>query len=143
MPDLSADTLSGRINGMKSCGKLELTLPCFSLTYRQEMIPVLRSLGITDAFDLDAADFSRMADFNKLDGKPFISEVIHQTALEVDESGTRAAAVTIFHTNKSSAAMVNYTTMVVNHPFICAIVDKPTGAVLFVGVVNNPQKINN
>lgn len=142
MGNLSADTFPEWINGMKSCGKLNLTFPRFSLSYKSEMIPALQSLGITDAFDADTADFSRLADAGKMDGNPFISEVTHQTALEVDESGTRAAAVTIIHTNKLSAMEEQVTNMVVDRPFFCAIVDQPTGAVLFAGAVNNPQKLN-
>ena len=63
----------------------------------------------------------------------------HQTALEVDESGTRAAAVSLFSfANKSAAGY----SMVVDRPFLCAIVDKPTGAVLFAGTISDPKKLD-
>lgn len=35
-----------------------------------------------------------------------------------------------------------HTAMVVDRPFFCAIVDKPTGVVLFAGAVSNPRKLN-
>lgn len=140
MGNLSADSIPGWIDGMKNCGEVNLVLPRFSLSYKNEMIPALRSLGITDAFDADTADFSRLVDAGKMDGNPFISEVIHQTALEVDESGTRAAAVTVG--NFTNELMEDTVEMTVDRPFFCAIVDQPTGAVLFAGAVNNPQKLN-
>ncbi len=139
MTDMTSDTITSWIDNIEDCESLALTLPRFSLTYKQEMIDILRRLGITDAFDEKLSDFSRMTE--GIQGPVFISDIIHQTALEVDESGTRAAAVSISIIRSKSATM-GYT-MVVDRPFLCAIVDKPTGCVLFAGTVTDPQLLKN
>jgi serine protease inhibitor len=139
MAEMTPDTIPGWLDKIGDCGGMSITLPRFSLTYKQEMTDTLRSLGITDAFDETAADFGRMVDSNQLKGPIIISKVTHQTALEVDESGTRAAAVSLFSfANKSAAGY----SMVVDRPFLCAIVDKPTGAVLFAGTISDPKKLD-
>ena len=140
MAGMTGDTISGWINNISACGTLNLTLPRFSLAYKSEPIKALKSMGITDAFDPVLADFGRIAQVEKLTGKVYIDNVIHQTALEVDESGTRAAAVAFFHfLNKGAGPEEHY--MVVDRPFFCAIIDKPTGAVIFEGAVCNPVPI--
>lgn len=69
----------------------------------------------------------------------FISDVLHKTALEVNEEGTAAAAVTGIAMPGSSEGTINPFTMTVNHPFFLAIVDKPTGALLFLGSIVKPE----
>jgi serpin B len=92
--------------------------------------PLRRALGMTDAFDPGAADFSG------IDGRKdlFISDVLHKAFVSVDEKGTEAAAAT--------AVVIGATgipgfpvTLTIDRPFFFVIRDIPTGAVLFVGRV--------
>jgi serpin B len=93
-------------------------------------------MGMTDAFAPDAADFSGMDGTREL----FISDLLHQASITVDEAGTEAAAAT--------AAVVGVTSamppedepveMTIDRPFVFMIRDTNTGAVLFVGRVVNP-----
>ncbi|MBR2571341.1 MAG: hypothetical protein IKE30_04355 [Clostridia bacterium] len=55
-----------------------------------ELVGYLKDRGAVDAFDADAADFSRMADFPW-----YISDILQKAKIKTDEEGLEAAAVTI------------------------------------------------
>ena len=85
------------------------------------------------AFDPNKADFSGMTTQEQL----YIAFVIHQANIAVDEKGTEAAAATAV--GMSTTAMpVDEATMHVDHPFLFALRDYGTGAVLFMGQVTDP-----
>ena len=71
----------------------ELTLEMPKFTFRSQfaLAEQLAGLGMTDAFDPAVADFSGMDGMHDL----FISDVIHQAFVAVDEEGTEAAAATV------------------------------------------------
>ena len=57
--------------------------------------------------------------------------------MKVDEDGTEAAAVTAVIT-RSGAPMQSYDhTVILNRPYVMAIVDRETEAVVFLGVINS------
>jgi serpin B len=67
----------------------------------------------------------------------FISEVKHKTFMEVNEEGTEAAAVTSVGVVVTSfPGPEDYFEMVVDRPFFCAITDKESGLILFMGKVS-------
>jgi serpin B len=57
--------------------------------------------------------------------------------VEVDEEGTKAAAATGITVGVTSVPVDQFS-LVVDRPFLFAIVHQPTGVVLFVGVVRQP-----
>lgn len=59
------------------------------------------------------------------------------TALNMNEDGTEAAAVTVENMDVS-AAVTSAKIMNVNRPFFAAIVNNQTGALLFAGTVSDP-----
>jgi len=63
--------------------------------------------------------------------------VIHQTFIDVNEKGTEAAAVTVVEISFTSVQPE--TSFIVDRPFIYAIREKNTGALLFMGKVGNPE----
>ena len=65
-------------------------LPKFKFEYKTKLNQVLSAMGMGIAFDSDNADFSGIADSMDL----YISKVLHKTFVQVDETGTEAAAVT-------------------------------------------------
>jgi serpin B len=76
------------------------------------------------------------ADFAGLAPGAYVSEVYHSTAVQVDESGTTAAAatgVTITTTIATVQAVMN-----MDHPFLYVIEDAATGELLFIGILMNP-----
>ncbi|XP_036889536.1 serpin B6-like, partial [Sturnira hondurensis] len=70
--------------------EVDVSLPRFKLEENYDLEDVLRSLGITDAFEPATADFSGMSPARDL----FLSKVVHKSFVEVNEEGTEAAAVT-------------------------------------------------
>jgi len=111
----------------------EIVLPRFTIGYGAKLNDALTALGMVRAFDADAADFSAMSEFPL-----FIDEVLHKTFVEVNEEGTEAAAVTSVGMALTAVAPSHRFRMVVDRPFVCAIRDGETGALLFLGVIADP-----
>lgn len=132
---MTEKSLSKWLRGMTT-QTVDVTIPRFSMDYRKELKDICRSLGMTDAFE-GGADFSSMTDPDML---PYIGSILHQTALEVSEEGTKAAAATSVEM-RCEGAVMDLKQLKADRPFLCAIVDKPTGAVLFLGAVMNPQEL--
>jgi serpin B len=80
------------------------------------------------------ADFSGMTEANDLK----IDEVIHKAFIEVNESGTEAAAATAVIMVLKSALEEQPIRFIANHPFIYFIVDKTTGGIIFMGRFVDP-----
>lgn len=111
-----------------------LTMPRFKIHGASvELIPQLEALGMTDAFDPSAADFTKMIPA----GGVYLSHVIHQAFVDVDEGGTVAAAATAV-IGTATAAFSNPFSVTLDRPFFFFIRDLATHTVLFVGRENDP-----
>jgi serpin B len=67
-----------------------------------------------------------------------IDEVRHKAFVEVNEEGTEAAAVTSVGMMRASFMPQKSFSMIVDRPFVCAICDEYTGAILFMGAIVDP-----
>ena len=114
----------------KKSGAVRVKLPEFGFDYKVELKDVLAALGVTDMFDPGKADLGGIADCAMS-----CSRMIHQTHIEVDRNGTRAAAATAAVFDR--AAMSSDKVLVFDRPFMFMIVDYATGIPLFIGVVTN------
>ena len=108
---------------------LTVYLPRFSLEYFTKLKDVLALLGMTDAFDSSKADFTKIHPTEEL----YISQVLHKTALKVDEKGTEAAAVTAVIIETTSIG--DPAVFRADRPFILAIRERNSGSILFLGKV--------
>ena len=106
--------------------------PKFKFKYESSLVKVLSALGLSVAFDADA-DFSGINKNTDL----HISEVMHKTFIQVDEEGTEAAAVTSVTIGTTSVGPGM--PFVADHPFVFMIKEKYTHAILFIGVMANPE----
>ncbi len=137
LPQLEAQLTSANLAswlGSLSGKELSVQLPKFNMDSRPAIVPALKALGLTVAFQNGQADFSG------IDGQQdiYINAIIHEAVLQVDEAGTRAAAVTIVGGGAGAVANPGPIAFIVNHPFLLLLRDVATGSVLFVGQVTNP-----
>ena len=113
-----------------------LTMPKFE--YHSDSISLKRqlvALGMADAFDPSAADFSGMDGQRDL----FIGDGVHKAMVRVDEEGTEAAAATAVQMQATSAMVDPPLSLTIDRPFVFLIRDDATGALLFMGRVVNPK----
>lgn len=112
-----------------------LTMPRFQTETAFSLEEALAGLGMVDAFDPRRADFSGMVE--TAGGGLYVSAVVHQAFITVDEMGTEAAAATgvVFGPTSAPLAPIALT---LDRPFVYAIVDQASGAILFLGRVLDP-----
>jgi serpin B len=114
-----------------------LTLPRFRFETTLVAGQLLREMGLSLAFDPEAADFSGLSS-----DRVWLSEVLHKTFIEVDEEGTAAAGATA--AILSTGIDVEYRPLVVNadRPFLFTILGTsgllPGDPILFLGRVEAP-----
>ncbi len=108
-----------------------LQLPKFSMNYKVgDFKGVLESLGMTDAFRAGLAQFPGIGDV-------YVSGAGHMAVLEVDEMGSRAAALTEMAVKACALVREEHAVrFMVDRPFVFFIQDKETGMILFMGQVN-------
>ena len=111
-----------------SVHEIDLKLPRFELELEKSLNDVLIALGMQDAFDSTAADFTGI----RASGDLYISNVKHKTFVKVNEEGTEAAAVTSVEVSETSV-QENY--MVVDRPFLMIIHDSHSSAMMFMGKI--------
>ena len=112
---------------------VNVTMPKYSLDYSLSLKDILSRLGMSRAFSQNA-DFSALGSFTG--GNIFISKSLQKTHITVDESGTRAAAVTAF-TLAPASAPADPKNVTLDRPFVYAIIDNETNFPVFLGVVGN------
>jgi len=116
--------------------RVDVYLPRFKLKSNYFLAESLADLGMPTAF-------SEMADFTGIspDRPLFISQVIHQAYVDVNEQGTEAAAATAVEMAEAAAGAEEPEIPVfrADHPFIFLIVDDETGCILFLGRVSDPK----
>lgn len=120
----------GQLDSYSGTQKVTVELPKFKYGFKSLLNDPLTGLGLGVAFG-EGADFSGITTETDL----FISRVIHQTFIDVNEEGTEAAAATIVEMRETSA-FGNYIRF--DKPFIYIIKENSTGAILFMGKVGRP-----
>jgi serine protease inhibitor len=110
-----------------------IKIPRFKMDYEGSLNDPLKAVGMGIAFVGGKADFSGMRGQNDL----YISDVRHKAVVEVNEEGTEAAAATSVGVMKRSA--IPRFTFIADHPFLMMIRDQRTDALLFMGLVVDPQ----
>lgn len=112
---------------------VETAIPQFTAQYSTELSGILAELGMADAFDASAADFSAMG--SSPDGPLYISRVLHKTFLALDAQGTRAGAATVVEVDTGASAPGR--TVYLDRPFLYLLVDCEANLPLFIGAVRS------
>jgi serpin B len=129
--ELNYDNLQKWMDALGGVYQIRVYLPKFKMTVSFSLAPVLREMGMVDAFT-GKADFSGMDGSREL----FIHFVVHKASVEVNEKGTESAAATAVGMGPSGKPLV----FRADHPFIFIIRENTTGSLLFIGRVTNPKE---
>ncbi|MGN1187737.1 MAG: serpin family protein, partial [Lachnospiraceae bacterium] len=121
--------------GENYCGEVIWQIPKFSNDSKLDLKNTLMQLGIKEAFN-EAADFSEIGNAKNELNNPYISTVIQNTHIEIDEKGVTASAFTqIFYAG--AALPTDRADMILDRPFLYAVVNAQ-GVILFIGICENP-----
>lgn len=110
----------------------EVLVPHFETKTNIDLKKLLKGMGVQSIFIQYANSLNQITD------SLYVSEYEQTARIKVNERGTEAAAVT--HWTMAiwgGKSPVEHNIFIANHPFIYAIVDEKTGAILFVGRVVN------
>lgn len=136
-----AQSLSGESIAAMAGSRWEDTvmtgLPKFQTEFDTEMSDILKSMGMTDAFDSFAADFSSLAAYSG--GNIFLNRVIHKTFISVGEQGTHAGAATVIEAAAEAAAPEEVKEVILNRPFLYMIWDMEAKIPVFMGTFMDAQ----
>ncbi|XP_037068067.1 leukocyte elastase inhibitor-like [Pollicipes pollicipes] len=110
---------------------LPVALPRFKMSHTLALSGVLRRMGAIDLFSQRRASLRRLSPDNQL----FLSEVLHQTVIDVHERGTEAAAATVSFASRFGISP----NFAATRPFLFVIRDNKTGVPLFWGRLIRPD----
>ena len=109
---------------------LHSKMPEFKVFFRARMNEMLESLGVREAFTPEA-------DFSSISSIPLMADqLVHQAKIEVDRNGARASAATAMILCGSLPPEEEKHVMI-DRPFVFAVLHESLGIPVFVGVVNN------
>ena len=114
--------------------RVNLSVPKFDVVSDSELSDELKSLGVTDIFRSDKADFSAILPEN--DGG-YISQVKHAARVLIDEKGVTAAAFTTIMRAGAAMPPTDEIDFILDRPFLF-ILESDGGLPLFAGIVNEP-----
>ena len=116
---------------------VQASIPKFTARSELELEEPLRAAGISDLFDVSAADLRGLGSApngNTL----YVNTVLHKTYLELDENGTKAAAATSLDVNGGAAPpSEDVKTVTLDRPFLYMVVDTHACVPLFMGTVTS------
>ncbi len=136
--ELSADNWKTWNENFEVKEHVVVTMPRFKYDFELQINNVLKKMGMQKAFNSLQSDFTNISDDRDL----FISSVVHKSFIDVNEIGTEAAAVTSITFTTTSIGpgdQVQKIYFTVDKPFVFAITEKDTDAILFIGEVQNPE----
>jgi serpin B len=112
-----------------------VNIPKCKLETSYTLNEMLQEMGMSSAFDPDAADLTGMlAESEDL----YIQTALHKAFVEVNEEGTEAAAATAVVVGTTSVQ--EYPVFRADRPFMFMIQDSETGNILFMGRVVDPTQ---
>jgi serine protease inhibitor len=118
--------------------EVRVAMPRYRLNGMSSLKEFLMGMGMERAFAAGRAELDAMLPAKYVAAEePYVSAVLQKVFVEVNEEGTEAAAVTLVEV-KTRGGPPRTREFIVDRPFIFAIRDDATGALLFIGQVNDP-----
>lgn len=138
LEDLKQEDYEGLTNRLDT-HEVKVNLPRFRLDYAKSLVESLEQVGLKQAFEPSQADFTGLGQAGKKQDL-YISDVLQKTAAEMNENGFKAAAATAVTVSTTSAPIEQeLKEFIADRPFFIALRDTETGALLFQGLINDPQ----
>lgn len=133
---LNSENIKELLNSEKNV-KTNVMIPKFTCDYSTSLKDALTNLGLEDEFKGDTADFGNMYDLDNTNINIYINDVIHKTKIELNEAGTKAAAVTAvtMFDNAVAIDIEKPREVKFNRPFVFMIYDKETELPVFIGSI--------
>lgn len=113
---------------------VDVQMPEFTCSSSMPLEEVLKSMGVTDLFRGDLADLSPMGSYDF--GNLYCSRLQQEAFIQVDRSGTKAAAITWGEITNETAAVI-CCQVILDRPYVYAIVDNATGIPVFLGLITD------
>ena len=114
----------------RESASVKVKMPEFTYSVSMKLNDTLKTMGMTDMFS-DSADFSKLGYSER--GNIYCSEVCQKVFIQVDRNGTKAAAIT--WGGMKDKAVMEVHSVILDRPFVYAIVDNATGLPIFIGAV--------
>ena len=128
--DMSQQALTDHLNaGNTTAHEVDILIPKYEIISDIDLVKILKSMGIQKAFN-PQADFSNMSNINL-----YVSKMKQRAAIEVNEDGAKAAAVTISTLDATAPGPQEYqkTEFHANRPFLYLILEESTHSIFFIG----------
>lgn len=125
------EKINSMLTSERALGKVIFSVPKFSFSSQLNLKEKMIELGINSVFD-SLGDFSGISNSDI-----YISSIIQQVKISIDENGAEAKAFTEADIDSLSIPEeLEIINMTLNRPFIFVI--SSNDVVLFIGIVNNP-----
>ena len=135
---IDGEALSALLSAPKG-NSVEAAIPKFETEYSTEMSEILKSMGMSLAFDEDNADLSGLGSSSA--GNIYINRVIHKTFISVAEKGTKAGATTVIEMpTKGDSAPDEPKRVYLDRPFVYMLVDCENNIPFFIGTMMDIEK---
>ena len=112
--------------------RLKLSLPKFELEYKRNITEDLKALGMPKAFSENA----ELSGLGTAGGHIYLSRVLHDTYLKIDEKGAEGAAVTTVGVAAESLPP----SISLDRPFLFVLRHVDSGVPIFIGKIMDPTK---
>ncbi len=129
--NLNLDLFSDWLKKIKT-DLVKVSIPKFKIESKFDVNDILKGMGMVLPFDEYKANFHGIREI-KPNQSIYISNVIHQAFIAVDEEGTEAAAATAVAMRAGMGAAPKPVVFKANRPFVVFIRHVKTGAILFMG----------
>ena len=132
---LTSEKITTLLNNVRHDCFVNTRIPKFKIDYGVDLIKIMQTMGLNDAFDVAFADFKSMAEIPGLN--VFIGTALQKTHFELDEKGVKAAAITYIGM-KAESAMPEEKPQIniyLDRPFVYILMDDTTGLPMFIGTI--------
>jgi serpin B len=133
LEDMDGDRWQDVLDALRGEERTEVQIPRFELTYETELNDVLKAMGMEVAFDQSSADFGWLLGDAGQGAGTHIGRMKQKSFVRVDERGTETAAAT-----GTAVAAGGTPALSADRPFLFAIRERESGAIIFVGTVSDP-----